>query len=74
MTATEPAMLYGAECRLTKRQHVQQLNVSEMGMLRWICDHTRRDHVRNNNIHKRLGVARVEKLVQHHLRWFRHIQ
>jgi hypothetical protein len=34
MTATEPAMLYGAECRLTKRQHVQQLNVSEMGMLR----------------------------------------
>jgi hypothetical protein len=44
-------------------------------MLRWICSHTRRDRVRNDDIHERLGVAPVEqKLVQHHLRWFLHIQ
>jgi hypothetical protein len=46
-----------------------------MHMLRWICGHTRRDRIRNDDIRKRLGVTPVEeKLVQHHLRWFGHIQ
>jgi hypothetical protein len=44
-------------------------------MLRWICVNTRRDRVRNDDIRERLGVAPVEeKLVQHRLRWFGHIQ
>jgi hypothetical protein len=44
-------------------------------MLRWICDHTRRDHVQNDDIRERLWVTPVdEKLVQHCLRWFEHIQ
>jgi hypothetical protein len=43
-------------------------------MLRWICGHTRRDRVRNNDIREKLGVALVEKLVQHLLRWFGHMQ
>ena len=44
-------------------------------MLRWICDHTRRDRVRNGDIRDRLGVAPIEeKLVQHRLRWFGHVQ
>jgi hypothetical protein len=75
MTVIRPAMLYGAECWPTKRRHVQQLSVAEMRMLRWICGHTRKDRVRNNDIRERLGVAPVEeKLVQHHLRWFGHMQ
>jgi hypothetical protein len=42
-----------------------------MRMLRWICGHTRRDRVRNDDICERLGVALVEeKLMQHRLRWF----
>jgi hypothetical protein len=46
-----------------------------MRMLRWICGHTRRDQVRNDDIRERLGVALVqEKLVQHCLRWFEHMQ
>jgi hypothetical protein len=74
-TAIRPAMLYGAECWPTKRWHVQQLSVAEMRMLRWICGNTRRDWVRNDDIRERLGVAPVEeKLVQHRLRWFGHIQ
>jgi hypothetical protein len=74
-TAIRPAMLYGAECWPTKRRHVQQLSVAEMCMLRWICGNTRRDRVWNDDIHERLGVAPVkEKLVQHRLKWFRHIQ
>jgi hypothetical protein len=74
-TAIRPTMLYGTECWPTKRQHVQQLSVAEMRMLRWICGNIRRDRVRNDDIRERLGVASVEeKLVQHRLRWFGHIQ
>jgi hypothetical protein len=70
-----PTMLYGAECWTTKRRHVQQLSVAEMRMLRWICGHTRRDRVRNEDIQDRVGVAPIEeKLVQHGLRWFGHVQ
>ena len=44
-------------------------------MLRWMCDHTRRDRVRNEDIRDKVGVAPIEeKLIQHRLRWFGHIQ
>ena len=68
-------MLYGAECWPTKIRHVQQLSVAEIRMVRWICGHTRIDRIRNNDIRDRLGVAPIEeKLVQHRLRWFDHVQ
>jgi hypothetical protein len=74
-TAIRPAMLYGAECWPTKRRHIQQLSVAEMRMLRWCCGHTRRDRVRNDDIRDRVGVAPIEeKLIQHRLRWFGHVQ
>jgi hypothetical protein len=44
-------------------------------MLRWIYDNKRRDRVQNDDIRERLEVAPVEeKLMQHRLRWFGHIQ
>jgi hypothetical protein len=68
-------MLYETEYWPTKRRHVQQLSVAEIRMLRWICVHTRRDRVRNDDIRERLGVTPVEKkIVQHRLRWFGHMQ
>ncbi|GER31105.1 calcium-transporting ATPase 3 family protein [Striga asiatica] len=74
-TAIRTAMLYGAECWPTKRQHVQQLSVAEMRMLRWFCGHTIRDRIQNEDIRDRVGVAPIEeKLVQHRLRWFGHVQ
>uniref|UniRef100_A0A0A9D9B5 Uncharacterized protein n=1 Tax=Arundo donax TaxID=35708 RepID=A0A0A9D9B5_ARUDO len=46
-----------------------------MCMLRWICGHTRKDQVRNNDIRDRVGVVPIEeKLIQHRLRWFGDIQ
>ena len=73
--AIRRAMLYGAECWPTKRRHVQQLSVVEMRMLRWICGHTKRDRVRNDDIRERFVVAPIEeKLVQHRLRWFGYVQ
>jgi len=75
MTTIRPAMLHGAKYWTTKRQHVQKISVAEMRMLRWICGHTRRDRIRNDDIQDQLGVAPIEeKLVQHRLRWFGHLQ
>jgi hypothetical protein len=36
---------HGAECSLTKRQHIQQMSVAEMSMLQWMCGHTRKDRI-----------------------------
>jgi hypothetical protein len=44
-------------------------------MLCWICGHTRKDRIRNDDIKDKLGVAPIqEKLVQYRLQWFGHIQ
>jgi hypothetical protein len=44
-------------------------------MLRWICDHTRREQIRNDNIRDKLKITSIqEKLVQHYLRSLGHIQ
>lgn len=65
-TAIRPAMLYGAECWATKGQHIQKISVAEMRMLRWICGHTRKDRVRNEDVRDKVGVAPIEeKLIQH---------
>jgi hypothetical protein len=62
-------MMYDTECWATKGQHVQKMSVVEMRMLRWICSHTRKNRIRNDDIRDKLGVAQIqEKLVQHRLR------
>ena len=44
-------------------------------MLRWMCGHTRRDRVRNEDIRDKVGVAQIEeKLAHDRLRWFGHMQ
>jgi hypothetical protein len=74
-TTIRPAMMCGAECYATKGQHVQKMSVAEIRMLHWICGHTRKDRIRNDDIRNKLGVVPIqEKLVQHRLRWFGHIQ
>ncbi|XP_078168493.1 uncharacterized protein LOC144562994 [Carex rostrata] len=46
-----------------------------MRMLRWSCGHTGRDRIRNDDIRDRFGVAPIEeKIIQHRLRWFGHLQ
>jgi hypothetical protein len=68
-------MMYDAECCATKGQHVQNMRVAEMRMLRWICGHKRKDRIRNDDIRNKLRIASIQKnLVQHRLRWFSHIQ
>jgi hypothetical protein len=39
-----------------------------MRILRSICDHTRKDRIRNDDIRDKLGIAHIqENLVQHRL-------
>ncbi|XP_070050414.1 uncharacterized protein [Nicotiana tomentosiformis] len=68
-----PTMLYGAECWPVKNSHVQKMRVAEMRMLRWMCEYTRRDRIKNEAIRDRVGVASVEdKMRESRLRWFGH--
>ncbi|XP_060191168.1 uncharacterized protein LOC132620753 [Lycium barbarum] len=70
-----PTLLYGAECWPVKNSHVQKMKVAEMRMLRWMCGHTRRDRIRNEDIRDKVGVASVEdKMREARLRWFWHVK
>ncbi|XP_075093167.1 uncharacterized protein LOC142177455 [Nicotiana tabacum] len=70
-----PAMLYGTECWPVKISHIQRMKVAEMRMLRWMCGHTRKDKIRNEDIREKVGVAPMEdKMREARLRWFGHIQ
>jgi hypothetical protein len=57
-------MMYGAECWATKGQHVQKMSVAEMRMLRWICDHIRKDRIRNDDIKDKLVVAPIQEKLE----------
>ena len=67
-------MLYGVECWPVKNSHIQKLKVAEIGMLQWMCGHTRKDTIRNKIIQEKVGVASVEdKMREVWLRWFGHV-
>ena len=52
--------MYGTECWAVKYQHVHKMSVAKMRMLRWMCGHTRRDRIRNEEIRGKVGVAEIE--------------
>ena len=37
------------------------MSIAEMHMLRWMCDNTKRDKVRNEDICTKIGAAPIEK-------------
>jgi len=54
-------LLYVTECWAIKKYHPQKMSVAEMRMLRWMCGNTRRDKVRNEDIHTKIVVALIEE-------------
>jgi hypothetical protein len=49
-TAIRSTMMCDTKCWATKGQHIQKMSVAEMRMLRWICGHTRKDRIKNDDI------------------------
>ncbi|KAK4730683.1 hypothetical protein R3W88_023671 [Solanum pinnatisectum] len=44
-----------------------------MRMLKWMCGLTRRDIIRNEDIHAKVEVA-MDKMRKSRMRWFRHVK
>jgi Reverse transcriptase (RNA-dependent DNA polymerase)/Endonuclease/Exonuclease/phosphatase family len=73
-SVVRPVALYGSECWPASSSHEQTLHTMEMKMLRWSLGLTRWDHVMNEDIRKRLGVAPIQdKMMEARLRWYGHV-
>lgn len=74
-TVVQPAMLYATETLPLASRHVRKLETTEMKMCRWTCGHTRKDHVRNDDIRNRLEVENISVLCKKsRLRWYGHVK
>ena len=58
-TVIKPTMLYGAQCWAMIKKEEHLLNKTEMRMLRWIQGISLKDHVRSEEIRKRLNVMPI---------------
>ncbi|EYC09238.1 hypothetical protein Y032_0061g3226 [Ancylostoma ceylanicum] len=73
-TVIRPAVLYSSECWPATKEIERRLGVMEARMLRWATGITRLDHIRNEDIRKRYGVAPIqEKMCEQRLRWLSHV-
>ena len=63
------------ECWTNIKQNIHNISVPKMRMLRWMCDKTTKDKVRNEDIHLQVGIAPIkDKLNENRLRWFGYIR
>ena len=69
-----PAMVYGSECWALHKQEEQRLHTTEMKMLRWSQEKSRKDRIKNETIR---GIAKVTPirsfLAQKRLSWYGHV-
>lgn len=73
-TVVRPAALYATECWPTTRTVERRLHAMEMRMVRWITGISLLDHVTNDTLRKRFGVAPIDqKMREGRLRWFGHV-
>ena len=73
--AIRPALLYGTECWHVKKVFEQNMDVTELCMLRWMCGHTMIYRIRNQEFRKRQGVASFSaKMCENRLRQFGHVK
>uniref|UniRef100_W5NNC4 Uncharacterized protein n=1 Tax=Lepisosteus oculatus TaxID=7918 RepID=W5NNC4_LEPOC len=58
-TVVRPVTLYGSECWPATSRHEQALHVMEIRMIWWCLSLTRFDHVLNDDVRRRMGVAPI---------------
>ena len=51
-TADRPTLLYGTKGWVNKNQYTQKMRLALMQMLKWMCSKTRKDKVKNEDIHR----------------------
>ena len=76
-TVIKPTMhiYYGAEFWAMRKKEEHLLNKTEMRMLRWIQGISLEDHVRSEEIRKRLNVMPiVDQVTKQRLSWYVHIK
>lgn len=73
-TVVRPAMLYHSELWAPKAADLQSLQAAEMRMLRWTLGKTRKDHIKNEDVRRRLMVEPIGLVIETNRRkWFGHI-
>ena len=73
-TVVRPALMYGAETWALKKAQEKKLKVAEMRMLRWMCEVTKLDKIRNERIRGTTKVGEITKKVQERrLKWYGHV-
>ena len=74
-TATRLARTYGGECWAIRNREQNQMNTTEMKMLRWIQGKTRKDHIRNVTTREKAHIKPINTfLMKKRLSWFGHVQ
>ena len=71
-----PTVMYGGESWGLRKEERRKLNVMEMNCLRNMCGVSRREHVRNEEVRRRVGVERemAERVDERVLNWFGHVE
>ena len=69
-----PAMVYGLETVAVTKKQVEEMEVTEMKMLRFAMGVTRKDKIRNEHIRSSVKVERLGmKMREGRLRWYGHV-
>ena len=71
-----PTVMYGGECWGLKDEDRSKLNVMEMNCLRNMCGVSRREHVTNEEVRRRVGLDRTlaDRADEKVLSWFGHVE
>ena len=71
-----PTVMYGGESWGLRKKEERRLNVMEMNCLRNMCGVSRREHVRNEEVRRRVGVESelAERVKGRVLSWFGHVE
>ena len=73
-SVVRPAMVYGLETVAVTKKQIEEMEVAEIKMLRFVMGVTRKDKVRNEYIRGTVKVERVQmKMRKKRVRWYGHV-
>ena len=73
-TVIRPTLIYGSECWALHKAEQQRMHTTEMTMLRWIEDKTRKDRIRNEQFSSDAMVKPITThATQKRLSWYGHV-